>query len=75
MIGKRRGAWMWRGLSALVAAFMLSGLSGCVTTQQQPDGSTKVKVSLADVLGAKPQPAVTMPVTAAVNTESKPITA
>ena len=76
MIGKRRGAWMWRGLSSLGAAFMLSGLSGCVTTQQQPDGSTKVKVSLADVLGAKPQPLVTAPAptTAAASAEPKPNT-
>lgn len=76
MIGKRRGVWMWRGLSALGAAFMFSGLSGCVTTQQQPDGSTKVKVSLADVLGAKPQPLVTAPApaTAAASAEPKPNT-
>ena len=59
------------------SGFMLSGLSGCVTTQQQPDGSTKVKVSLADVLGPKTQPqtAVTVPATAAASTEPKPNTA
>ena len=74
MVGQRRGVGMWRCLSALGAVFMFSGLSGCVTTQQQPDGSTKVKVSLADVLGTKPQPAVTMPATALVSTEPKPNT-
>ena len=75
MVGERRGVWMWRCLSALGAAFVFSGLPGCVTTQQQPDGSTKVRMSLADVLGAKPQPAVTVPATAAISAEPKPNTA
>lgn len=75
MVGERRGVWMWRCLSALGAAFVFSGLPGCVTTQQQPDGSTKVRMSLADVLGAKPQPPVAAPATASVSTEPKPNTA
>lgn len=37
------------------AAFLLCALSGCVTTQQQADGATKVNVSLADAFGVKPK--------------------
>lgn len=29
-------------------------LTACVTTQERPDGSTKVRISLADALGVKP---------------------
>jgi len=38
----------------LLAMLVATQLAGCVTTQTQPDGSTRVRVSIADALGIKP---------------------
>lgn len=46
--------------TALAALLTACTLSACVTTEQQADGSTRVRVSVADALGTKqaaPQPA------------------
>ena len=59
--------------SVLAAVIAMSALTGCVTTQAQADGSTRVNVSVADMLGrnksnetpAQAQVAATQPVRAA----------
>lgn len=38
----------------LLAMSITTQLAGCVTTQTQPDGSTRLRVSIADALGMKP---------------------
>lgn len=45
-----------RYAKAIMLSTLVASLSGCLTTQAQPDGSTKVNISLADALGLpKPQ--------------------
>lgn len=48
---------MTRKAQSLALALIVGNLSGCVTTQPQPDGSTRVNISLADALGLPKQPA------------------
>lgn len=40
-----------RKTQSVALALMVASLAGCVTTQKQADGSTKVNISLADALG------------------------
>lgn len=46
-----------RKTPALALALITASLSGCITTQPQADGSTRVNLSLADALGLPKQPA------------------
>ncbi|MEW9898381.1 hypothetical protein ABWL39_07095 [Chitinivorax sp. PXF-14] len=52
----RRGMKVDRLVRTLGAAIVVCGLGGCATTQSQPDGSTRVRLSLADALGVKAPP-------------------
>lgn len=49
-----------------VGVLSLSTLTGCVSTQAQADGSTKVNVSVAEALGLKKAPAAPVAAPAAV---------
>ncbi|WP_175649970.1 hypothetical protein [Pseudomonas sp. Marseille-P9899] len=56
-----------RQLQAISLAVLVGSLSGCITTQAQPDGSTKVNLSLADALGLPKTQTASQPTTVATN--------
>lgn len=68
---------MTRKAQALALTLVVANLSGCVTTQPQPDGSTRVHISLADALGLPPatQPASQAAATQTNTTAAQPRTA
>ncbi|WP_157969674.1 hypothetical protein [Pseudomonas huaxiensis] len=69
--------FMTRKAQALALALVAAHLNGCVTTQPQPDGSTRVNISLADALGLPPatQPAAQAATTSTNTTAAQTRTA
>jgi len=65
-----------RQFQAVALSVLVASLSGCITTQAQPDGSTKVNLSLADALGLpKAQPVSQTTAVAANSTPSRAVPA